>query len=155
MPAYIRKCNFHGKVKKKIVVGSLIVTSFQKHCCRLAKAIELYFVPVKHNKCLLPIDGDSIFSYFDAFSPMMPSQQAWYNVLKLILKEHAHFFIDKCIFTKKVNIFREAHIDLFWLYLRWLNLRKFFLFWAVSAKLRQPTGQTQDNFNFGPSLLKF
>ena len=26
---------------------------------------------------------------------------------------------------------------------------------AVSAKLRQPTGQTQDNFNFGPSLLKF
>ena len=24
-----------------------------------------------------------------------------------------------------------------------------------SAKLRQPTGQTQDNFNFGPSLLKF
>ena len=26
---------------------------------------------------------------------------------------------------------------------------------GVSAKLRQPTGQTQDNFNFGPSLLKF
>ena len=26
---------------------------------------------------------------------------------------------------------------------------------AVSVKLRQPTGQTQDNFNFGPSLLKF
>ena len=26
---------------------------------------------------------------------------------------------------------------------------------AVSAKLRQPTGQGQDNFNFGPSLLKF
>ena len=26
---------------------------------------------------------------------------------------------------------------------------------AVSAKLRQPTGKTQDNFNFGPSLLKF
>ena len=26
---------------------------------------------------------------------------------------------------------------------------------AVSAKLRQPTGQSQDNFNFGPSLLKF
>ena len=26
---------------------------------------------------------------------------------------------------------------------------------AVSAKLRQLTGQTQDNFNFGPSLLKF
>ena len=26
---------------------------------------------------------------------------------------------------------------------------------AVSAKLRQPPGQTQDNFNFGPSLLKF
>ena len=25
---------------------------------------------------------------------------------------------------------------------------------ADSAKLRQPTGQTQDNFNFGPSLLK-
>ena len=25
---------------------------------------------------------------------------------------------------------------------------------AVSAKLRQPTGQTQDNFNLGPSLLK-
>ena len=24
----------------------------------------------------------------------------------------------------------------------------------VSAKLRQPTGQSQDNFNFGPSLLK-
>ena len=23
-----------------------------------------------------------------------------------------------------------------------------------SAKLRQPTGQSQDNFNFGPSLLK-
>ena len=23
------------------------------------------------------------------------------------------------------------------------------------AKLRQPAGQTQDNFNFGPSLLKF
>ena len=91
LPAYIRKCNFHGKVKKEIVVGSLIVTSFQKHCCRLAKAIELYFVPVKHNKCLLPIDGDSIFSYFDAFSPMMPSQQAWYNGLKLVLKEHAYF----------------------------------------------------------------
>ena len=86
-----RKCNFHGKKEKKIVVGSLIVTSFQKHCCRLAKAIELYFVPVKHNKCLLPIDGDSIFSYFDAFSPMMPSQQAWCNGLKLTLKEHAYF----------------------------------------------------------------
>ena len=26
---------------------------------------------------------------------------------------------------------------------------------AVSAKLRQPTGQRQENFNFGPSLLKF
>ena len=26
---------------------------------------------------------------------------------------------------------------------------------AVSAKLRQPTGQTQNNFNFGRSLLKF
>ena len=26
---------------------------------------------------------------------------------------------------------------------------------AVSAKLRQPTGQTQENTNFGPSLLKF
>ena len=26
---------------------------------------------------------------------------------------------------------------------------------AVSAKLRQLAGQTQDNFNFGPSLLKF
>ena len=26
---------------------------------------------------------------------------------------------------------------------------------AVSAKLKQPTGQTQDNFNFGPSLPKF
>ena len=26
---------------------------------------------------------------------------------------------------------------------------------AVSAKLRQPPGQTQDNFNLGPSLLKF
>ena len=26
---------------------------------------------------------------------------------------------------------------------------------AVSAKLRQPTGQTQDNFSFCPSLLKF
>ena len=26
---------------------------------------------------------------------------------------------------------------------------------TISAKLRQPTGQTQDNFNFGPSLLKF
>ena len=25
----------------------------------------------------------------------------------------------------------------------------------ISAKLRQPAGQTQDNFNFGPSLLKF
>ena len=25
---------------------------------------------------------------------------------------------------------------------------------AVSAKLREPTEQTQDNFNFGPSLLK-
>ena len=25
---------------------------------------------------------------------------------------------------------------------------------AVSAKLRQPTGQSQDNFNFNPSLLK-
>ena len=25
----------------------------------------------------------------------------------------------------------------------------------VSAKLRQLAGQTQDNFNFGPSLLKF
>ena len=25
----------------------------------------------------------------------------------------------------------------------------------VSVKLRQPTGQTQDNFNFGPSLWKF
>ena len=26
---------------------------------------------------------------------------------------------------------------------------------AVSVKLRQSTGQTQDNFNFGMSLLKF
>ena len=26
---------------------------------------------------------------------------------------------------------------------------------AVSAKLRELAGQTQDNFNFGPSLLKF
>ena len=26
---------------------------------------------------------------------------------------------------------------------------------AVSAKLRQLAGQTQDNFNFGTSLLKF
>ena len=26
---------------------------------------------------------------------------------------------------------------------------------AVSAKLRQPTGQTQENTNFGPSFLKF
>ena len=26
---------------------------------------------------------------------------------------------------------------------------------AVPAKLRQPTGQTQENTNFGPSLLKF
>ena len=26
---------------------------------------------------------------------------------------------------------------------------------AVSAKLRQLVGQSQDNFNFGPSLLKF
>ena len=26
---------------------------------------------------------------------------------------------------------------------------------AVSAKLRQPPGQTQDSFNFGLSLLKF
>ena len=26
---------------------------------------------------------------------------------------------------------------------------------AVSAKLRQPAGQTQVNFNFDPSLLKF
>ena len=26
---------------------------------------------------------------------------------------------------------------------------------AVSAKLRQLAGQTQDNFNFGQSLLKF
>jgi hypothetical protein len=26
---------------------------------------------------------------------------------------------------------------------------------AVSAKLRQPKGQTQDIFNFGPSLVKF
>ena len=26
---------------------------------------------------------------------------------------------------------------------------------ASSAKLRQPKGQSQDNFNFGPSLLKF
>ena len=26
---------------------------------------------------------------------------------------------------------------------------------AVSAKLRQPPGQTQDNFNFGASFLKF
>ena len=26
---------------------------------------------------------------------------------------------------------------------------------AVSAKLSQPTGQTQDNFNFGSSLPKF
>ena len=25
---------------------------------------------------------------------------------------------------------------------------------AVTAKLRQLAGQTQDNFNFGPSLLK-
>ena len=25
-------------------------------------------------------------------------------------------------------------------------------FWSI---LRQPPGQTQDNFNFGPSLLKF
>ena len=25
---------------------------------------------------------------------------------------------------------------------------------AVLAKLRQPSGQTQDNFNFGPSPLK-
>ena len=25
----------------------------------------------------------------------------------------------------------------------------------ISAKLRQPGGQTQDNFNFGQSLLKF
>ena len=102
LPAYIRKCNFYGKVKKKIVVGSLIVTSFQKHCCRLAKAIELYFVPVKHNKCLLPIDGDSIFSYFDAFSPMMPSQQAWYNGLKLILKEHVYFH--RRIYLQKLKL---------------------------------------------------
>ena len=26
---------------------------------------------------------------------------------------------------------------------------------VVSAKLRQLAGQAQDNFNFGPSLLKF
>ena len=26
---------------------------------------------------------------------------------------------------------------------------------AVSAKLRRPTGESQENFNFGPSLLKF
>ena len=26
---------------------------------------------------------------------------------------------------------------------------------AVSVQLRQPTGQSQENFNFGPSLLKF
>ena len=26
---------------------------------------------------------------------------------------------------------------------------------AVSAKLRQPTEQNKENFNFGPSLLKF
>ena len=26
---------------------------------------------------------------------------------------------------------------------------------AVSAKLRQPTGQSQENFNFDPRLLKF
>ena len=30
-----------------------------------------------------------------------------------------------------------------------------FALMAVSAKLRQPTGQTQDNFNFGPRLRKF
>ena len=28
-------------------------------------------------------------------------------------------------------------------------------FIAVTVKLRQPTGQSQDNFNFGLSLLKF
>ena len=28
-------------------------------------------------------------------------------------------------------------------------------FWSIWEQLRQPTGQTQDDFNFGPSLLKF
>ena len=62
--------------------------------------------------------------------------------LKNYTDDNSNSFTQVCTYTRWFRIFLDIKV-----------------LWSVKAivsqLVRQPTGQTQDNFNFGPSLLKF
>ena len=129
-----------------------------------AKLIQVENFHCNHLHCLFCIQ---YILFFPHDNPLLIINFSWiliinrWRILTQFIKQIQHEKVGRqhengvCEYGMYIRGFTKFGIKVLWrlqfLEYLWTLRLKF----QKACKLRQPTGQTQDNFNYGPSLLKF